>query len=156
MAFTAAYWALQALRPRVMAFMGCDMVYPQSGKTHFYGKGTAAPLRADVTLQDLGAKSARLGLLAAAQGCRCVNLSRGRSELLFDRAHPSRLRDLAGTNPDPAIGAPILDREDALGYFVPTGRYWEEEGRFDAAALASLDAAWRAAWSSVSLESCAA
>ena len=42
MAFTAGYWALDALRPKVMAFLGCDMVYPASGKTHFYGSGTAA------------------------------------------------------------------------------------------------------------------
>jgi hypothetical protein len=156
MAFTAGYWALKALRPRVMAFMGCDMVYPQIGKTHFYGEGTADPLRADVTLQDLGAKSARLGLLAAAQGCRCVNLSRDRSELLFEKVNPARLRGLAGPNPDPTLGAPILNQEDALGYFVPTGRYWEEANRFDAAALASIDAAWRAEWSSVRLESRAA
>ena len=85
MAFTAGYWALHALRPRVLAFMGCDMVYPKTGATHFYGTGTADPLRADPTLQDLGAKSARLGLIAAAQGCLCVNLSRDRSELLTTR-----------------------------------------------------------------------
>jgi hypothetical protein len=156
MAFTAAYWALEALRPRVMAFIGCDMVYPPVGQTHFYGQGAADPLRADVTLQDLGAKSARLGLLAAAQGCRCVNLSRDRSELLFERANPVQLRGLTGINPDPTLGASILNEENALGYFVPTGRYWEVASRFDAAALASLDAAWRVAWSSQNLESRAA
>ena len=36
MAFTAAYWALHALRPNVMAFLGCDMVYPKAGATHFF------------------------------------------------------------------------------------------------------------------------
>lgn len=88
MAFTAGYWALHALRPRVLAFMGCDMVYPKAGPTHFYGTGTADPLRADPTLQDLGAKSARLGLIAARQGCACVNLSVEPSELLYPRAQP--------------------------------------------------------------------
>ena len=29
MAFTAAYWALHALKPDIMAFPGCDMIYPR-------------------------------------------------------------------------------------------------------------------------------
>src|SRR6056297_1200085 len=37
MAFTASYWALAALKPRVIAVMGCDMVYDAT-QTHFYGK----------------------------------------------------------------------------------------------------------------------
>ena len=57
-----------------MAFFGCDMVYAATGKTHFYGTGTADPLRPDVTLQSLEGKAARLQLLAAEQGCACVNL----------------------------------------------------------------------------------
>ncbi|MGB4909122.1 MAG: hypothetical protein WBP15_11365, partial [Tabrizicola sp.] len=68
MAFTAAYWALQALRPSVIAVYGCDMQYPASGPTHFYGTGTPDPLRADITLRSLEAKSARLMVLAAMQG----------------------------------------------------------------------------------------
>ncbi|MEE4187231.1 MAG: hypothetical protein V2I76_02125 [Roseobacter sp.] len=146
MAFTAGYWALHALRPRVMAFLGCDMIYPASGPTHFYGKGSADPLRPDITLQDLGAKSARLGLIAAAQGCRCVNLSEGPSELLFERASPACLRRLPGRGADPSAVSDVLNREDELGYFVPTGRYWQEADRFDPHALAGLDSAWRAAW----------
>ena len=46
MAFTAAYWALGALRPDVIGFVGCDMVYPTTGPTHFYGTGTPDPLQA--------------------------------------------------------------------------------------------------------------
>lgn len=146
MAFTAAYWALHALRPRVMAFLGCDMVYPKAGPTHFYGTGTADPLREDVTLQDLGAKSARLGLIAAGEGCRCVNLSTGPSALVFERAEVKGLRQMAGRVAGTEGAAAILNRENALGYFVPTGRYWGEQHRFDAQELAKLDAAWRAAW----------
>ena len=44
MAFTAGYWVLHALRPKVMAFLGCDMTY-DGAQTHFYGQGTADPLR---------------------------------------------------------------------------------------------------------------
>jgi hypothetical protein len=86
MAFTAAYWALQALRPRCMAFFGCDMHYPSTGPTHFYGTGTADPLRPDVTLRSIEAKSARFMVLAARAGCRVVNLSTGPSRLVFPRA----------------------------------------------------------------------
>jgi hypothetical protein len=146
MAFTAGYWALQALRPRVIAFMGCDMVYPAQGATHFYGTGTADPLRNDVTLQDLGAKSARLGMLAAARGCLCVNLSTRPSELLYDRADVLQLKNLAPPVVNDRSMAAILEQEEALGYVVPSGRYWEQADRFDAQALAALDARWRAAW----------
>lgn len=156
MAFTAAYWALHAFRPSTMAFMGCDMVYPTSGDTHFYGKGTADPLRADITLQDLGAKSARLALISATQGCSCVNLSDRTSELFFDRARPDEVRNCKrqlgnadGTNT-------VLQLEEKLGYFVPTGRYWEQENRFDSKALAGLDRAWRRAWADRSLGDCVA
>ncbi|MFK7765484.1 MAG: hypothetical protein AB8B62_19630 [Roseobacter sp.] len=146
MAFTAGYWALHALRPKVMAFIGCDMVYPKSGPTHFYGTGAADPLRDDITLRDLGAKSARLGLIAANEGCHCVNLSNGPSELLFDRAQPRHLRGLA----DQKISAPgissVLNAEDNTGYFVPNGRYWDQASMFDTEILSQLDSAWRAAW----------
>ena len=56
MAFTAGYWALGALKPTIIAYLGCDMVY-KGNKTHFYGKGTADPLRNDPTLKNLLSKS---------------------------------------------------------------------------------------------------
>lgn len=146
MAYTAGYWALHALRPRVLAFMGCDMVYPASGPTHFYGTGSADPLRRDPTLQDLGAKSARLGLLAARDGCHCVNLSAERSELLYTRVMPETLRDLAMPHQDWDVVSGILRREEQQGYYVPSGRYWEMQEQLDRAVLAGFDAAWRRAW----------
>ncbi|MEM1302638.1 MAG: hypothetical protein AAGH17_08655, partial [Pseudomonadota bacterium] len=48
MAFTAAYWVLHRYRPKVIGFLGCDMVYASQGSTHFYGTGTADPLRDDI------------------------------------------------------------------------------------------------------------
>lgn len=144
MAYTAGYWALDALRPRVLAFMGCDMVYAAKGDTHFYGKGRADPLRPDVTLRDLGAKSARLGVMAAAQGCACVNLSEAPSELLFPRVRAqATLRDCVAGPPD-TDGFEILQtRERDLGYVTPTGRYWEGEPDYDRGALGALDQDWR-------------
>jgi hypothetical protein len=146
MAYTTAYWALAALRPRVMAFMGCDMIYPPSGDTHFYGTGTADPLRDDVSLRDLGAKSARLALIAAAQGCACVNLSRDTSSLLFDRAEPQAARVAVPAKVDAARIAALLEQEKSLGYLTPTGRYDVTGAGMDIAALDRLDAQWRAVW----------
>ncbi|MEM7519427.1 MAG: hypothetical protein AAF307_00185 [Pseudomonadota bacterium] len=149
MAFTAAYWALVALRPRVMAFIGCDMVYAPQGATHFYGTGAPDPLRADVSLRDLGAKSARLALIARAQGCVCLNLSRDRSELLFPRADLADLSDTSAAVPFNIDG--LRAQEDALGYATPTGRYDVSGASLDIAALDALDLAWRAAFEVVQL-----
>lgn len=140
MAFSAGYWALGVLKPKVLAYLGCDMVYG-AGPTHFYGTGTADPLRPDPTLQDLRAKSARLELLAARAGCAVVNLSHSESRLTFPRADPQGLS--AVTCPDP-LAAPIvaaLQAEQDLGAIWENGRYWEGPA-LNAAALRRIDALW--------------
>jgi hypothetical protein len=142
MAFTAAYWALGALKPSVMAFFGCDLVYPETGQTHFYGTGTPDPLRDDVTLQSLEAKSARLQLIAAAEQCACVNLSNAESRLVLPRADLDSLSDAAPVSPDADSVARVQERERELDYFVASGRYWEEADQFDPIALAEIDAMW--------------
>ncbi|MBN8630222.1 MAG: hypothetical protein J0L76_05135 [Rhodobacterales bacterium] len=142
MAFTAGYWALHALRPSVIAVYGCDMHYPAAGPTHFYGTGTPDPLRADITLRSLEAKSARLMVLAAMQGCAVVNLSCGPSRLIFPRVSRAAL---AAARPGvwcPDLAAEALAREAELDYLVPSGRYWEDTGRFDPAELDRLDRLW--------------
>ncbi|MGV6804872.1 MAG: hypothetical protein ACWA49_11745 [Ruegeria sp.] len=146
MAFTAGYWALGALKPSIIAFFGCDMVYPRTGNTHFYGQGTADPLRADVTLRSLEAKSARLALLAARQGCHVVRLSTCSSRLVF----PSASRSDLATGPLPCAKSVtgILQSEADANYVVPSGRYWEVEDSFDPAVIDRLDAAWLAAYKS--------
>jgi hypothetical protein len=144
MAFTAAYWALHHHRPRVIAMMGCDMHYPP-GQTHFYGSGTPDPLRQDITLQSLEAKSARLMTLAAREGCAMVNLSDGPSRLVFPRAHPADLPDCRPLTADADATRAAMGREAELGYACPTGRYWETPDLYDAAELARLDALWLAA-----------
>jgi hypothetical protein len=146
MAYTTAYWALAALRPRVMAFMGCDMVYPRRGDTHFYGNGAADPLRADVTLRDLAAKSARLALIAATQGCACVNLSSDPSSLLFVRGAADQLQNMEVMKVETQTVTALRQREDALGYLTPDGRYDVTGTGMDLAALDDLDLAWRAAF----------
>lgn len=141
MAFTAAYWALGALRPKVIAMLGCDMMYAGT-TTHFYGTGTADPLRADISLRNLTAKSARLEVLAAHKGCAMVNLSEDPSRLTFPRATTAAAAASLPAQYDATAGAAALAEEARLGYLVPSGRYWTEEDRFDPAAIDALDALW--------------
>ncbi len=148
MAFTAAYWALDALRPDVIAAFGCDMHYPDTGPTHFYGTGTPDPLRADITLRSLKAKSTRLMILAAMQGCAMINLSTGPSRLVFPRATTAAFPPFGTMAPAPfnqALAHRALQIERDLDYTVPSGRYWEEAERFDRAQIDALDALWLAA-----------
>lgn len=145
MAFTTAYWILNSIKPRVIAAYGCDMHYPATGPTHFYGSGTPDPLRADITLRSLEAKSARFRILAAMAGCAAVNLSEGPSRLVWPRA---TLKGLGGHRPQPydvTLASQALAREAALNYHSPSGRYWEETARFELAQIDALDALWLAA-----------
>ncbi len=156
MAFTAAYWALHALRPRLIAILGCDMIYPEAGSSHFYGRGAADPLRADPTLQSLEAKSARFQFLAAEAGCAVVNLSdQPLSRLVAPRVDQATLAGwtaVDGARVRAAILTPeardMADqaraREAALGYAVPDGKYWKRMASFDARALQAVDALWLA------------
>lgn len=145
MAFTAGYWALAHHSPRAIGFIGCDMTYAKEGATHFYGKGKADPLRKDVTLQSLEAKSTRLEILAAEQGCAILNLSAAPSRLTFPRGTPDSL----GLQEPRRFAQERIEQaksiEAELAYFVPSGRYWEAEAQFDAEALRALDRVWLAA-----------
>lgn len=142
MAFTAGYYALHSHQCRVIAVYGCDMVYPARGQTHFYGAGTADPLRADVTLRSLEAKSARLLVMAAMQGVAMVNLSAGPSRLVFPRATQGTVAQARPASFCALRAAEALEAEASLGYLVPSGRYWEETARFDPAKLDRIDALW--------------
>lgn len=141
MAFTASYWALGRLRPKVIAVMGCDMIY-DSSQTHFYGKGTPDPLRDDKTLRSLEAKSARLEILAARAGCAMVNLSTAKSRLTFQRSTPAQSAACTPLQYDKTLVAAALAEEARLGYYVPSGKYWKEEDRFDVDAIDTLDTMW--------------
>lgn len=141
MTFTASYWALHVLKPTVIAYLGCDMTYDKS-PSHFYGQGTADPLREDVTLRSLEAKSARLQAVAARQGCACVNLSSDPSRLVFARGKPDDLT--ARVSLDDAAIDHALQLEADAGYMVESGKYWKEDARFDTDVIDAIDAAWLA------------
>ncbi len=142
MAFTAGYWALHALKPTVMGFIGCDMVYAKTGNTHFYGKGEPDPLRTDITLRSLEAKATRLRLIAARDGCAVVNLSEGDSRLTFPRATLDTLLH-AQAQPNANATDAALGAEADLDYVVPSGKYWKIEDTLDPTKIDRIDALWR-------------
>ncbi|WP_308422187.1 hypothetical protein [Actibacterium pelagium] len=143
MAFTAAYWALAHHRPASIAMIGCDMVYPNTGNTHFYGTGTADPLRDDPTLQSLEAKANRLMVLARERGCNMLNLSTDESRLTFPRATAQTANPLPPFDPSAVEAAKA--REAELGYLSASGMYWKEPDLYDPSELAALDQLWLAA-----------
>jgi hypothetical protein len=155
MAFTAAYWALGALKPDILAFIGCDMVYPINGAaTHFYGTGAADPLRNDITLQSLEAKSTRLFYLAAQQQCLCLNLSTAdQSRMVFPRVSIEVLEqfnqqdyqqhtELVSQMFDLTPIELAIQREQAYAFYVESGRYWENLETICAVKLSDLDGLW--------------
>ena len=142
MAFTALYWTLGHYRPRSIDILGCDMVYPKTGSTHFYGTGTADPLRKDISLRSLKAKSARVYAIALRQGCQIANLSKSESELVAPRR-----KSVSSNAPKPFQlnenkFNQAKQKEAALGYFIEDGRYWEKSDRFDTDEIDLLDALW--------------
>ena len=143
MAFTALYWALGEHMPSEIHILGCDMVYSDAGKTHFYVEGTPDPLRDDFTLRDLYAKSARFMCLAARNGCRTYNLSDQSSKLCFPR-HSRNIDDKpCHLLINKTSVQSILDQENSLGYFMSSGRYWEADLKIDLQALDQNDLQWK-------------
>lgn len=154
MAFTAAYWALRVLKPDILVFAGCDMIYPSAGSTHFYGKGTPDPLRDDVTLRNLEAKSCRLFQSALGEATLCLNLSQlPKSRLAIPRVSLGLLQRMTTRRleavtlmfkeaTDTASVALAQSLESQCGYFVESGRYWEHFADFDASKLREIDELW--------------
>ena len=143
MAFTAGYWALGHFKPKAIAYIGCDMIY-DGEDTHFYGKGTADPLRKDPTLKNLKAKSARLEAIAASQNCAIFNLSKkAKSNLVFRR---SSLEKIAEEGHPRSINTNLLEcvlrKEKQLDYFIEDGKYWNYLDRLDQEKIDCLDDIW--------------
>jgi len=154
MSFTAGYWALGALKPDIIAYLGCDMVYSTDlGKSsHFYGEGSADPLRDDMTLQSLEAKSNRFMALANKQQCAVYNMSTlPDSRLTFPRQTLAGLQQLESHDHILLAQQQLFDlhkvnlalaAEEELGYWVPSGRYWESDQQFDPKQLRKIDDIW--------------
>ena len=144
MAFTAAYWALGYLNPSFIAFLGCDMVY-NGNNTHFYGSGTADPLRVDPSLRSIEAKANRFEYFANKEDCSVVNITeKDNSRLTYKKVGIYELdncnfsdRKLSNT-----FVTKALAMEKKLDYFVESGKYWKETHRFDLAKIDELDLLW--------------
>ena len=119
-----------------------DRVYPKTGSTHFYGTGTADPLRKDISLRSLKAKSARVYAIALRQGCQIANLSKAESELVAPRRN-----SVSSNAPEPFQlnenkFNQAKQKEATLGYFIEDGRYWEKSDSFNTDEIDLLDALW--------------
>ncbi len=145
MAFTAGYWALYKFKPQIICYVGCDMVY-KGDKTHFYGKGSADPLRKDKTLNNLLAKSARLEAIAFLNKCKIFNLSNiSESKLTFHKVNVNDLDNDSKIYSNKFKKEKIslaLRKEKKTGYFVPDGKYWKKMDRFDQNEIKIIDDLW--------------
>lgn len=74
MALAAGYWAINDFPFSQISYYACDMIYsgPQS---HFYEGGKADPLRRNLTLQSLEAKTLRLFYVALTNNVLLLNAS---------------------------------------------------------------------------------
>lgn len=94
MVFAAGYWAVHSIRTKVVGFYAADMIYPSQG-SHFYGEGTADPLREDISLRSLEAKGVRLFSFGISRGVVLVNCSpQAESRLVFPRVELAKLSEL--------------------------------------------------------------
>lgn len=145
MALTAAYWTLAILKPKNLFFLGCDMVYG-SGKTHFYGMGTADPLRKDISLRSLEAKSARFECFASLEGCTVHNLSEEKESRLIYKRKKFKDLDEVLTDVPRKINMERFDQvlkiEADLNYLILDGKYWKHEHKFDTYQIDQLDKLW--------------
>ncbi|WP_198297825.1 hypothetical protein [Bordetella genomosp. 9] len=122
MAFAAGYWAVHSLHSRVIGYFACDMVY-RAGQTHFYGAGTADPLRHDVSLRSLEAKATRLFCWGLKHGKILLNCSGdNETRLVFPRVSLSALRNF---KPKSHAWSLLLERAEKIWDF-------EKEAPFDA------------------------
>ena len=145
MAFTAGYWALGKLRPDIMFFLGCDMIY-EGKKTHFYGEGKPDPLRKDISLRSLIAKSARLESICFLNSCKVFNLSsQKKSNLIFERRKiedVSRIKKIDKLNLKVGKIKKVLKLEKKHNYFIEDGKYWKHEEKFSTSNIDEIDKLW--------------
>jgi hypothetical protein len=121
-------------------------------RNHFYGHGTSDPLRDDITLQSLEAKSVRFMAIANSLNCAVVNLSKlPQSRLVFPRADLQelsesnsckRLLDRQKNSLNASRIEDALNAEKTLNYMVPSGRYWEHLEGLDVVKLSQIDSLW--------------
>jgi len=152
MAFAAGYWAVHRRTSRVIAFFASDMIY-DGASTHFYGTGSPDPLRDDVSLCSLEAKSVRLFAWALTRGTLLVNSSKAStSRLIFPRLlleaakiRPSRSQLVCAWKPLLNEAASIRISEVAAPFNALREDYWLLPDTSEKTAfLEGIDRAWLA------------
>ena len=122
-----------------------SMVYGE-GKTHFYGIGVADPLRKDISLRSLEAKTARFECFASLVGSNVYNLSKEKeSRLVYRRKNISSLSTVYTDRPRKIKTGKMqqaLKFEKKLNYFIADGKYWKHEDTFDKEEIDNLDKLW--------------
>lgn len=153
--FTSGYWALRTLRPRVIAYYGCDQIFNAPSKS---GPAMRDGAETNFTIRHVGAKSARLMLLAAMAGCAVVNLSMpNNSPFVFPHKKLSNLTHVHHTPIDYSHALLALRAETECDYYVPSGRYHEIADQIDLSKLDQIDRHWlMAAGLSDQIDPCAA
>ena len=143
MAFTAGYWALVEHTPSLMCFLGCNMFYPSHTQTHFYGSGRKDPLRDDISLTSLKARSRRLLAIAKMRNCELISLSSGLTNLDIPQVDFGQLDNLhTSIVMDDELVADAFRLEESLGYFFRGKKYWEFLDQIDKTKLIELDRVW--------------
>lgn len=161
-AFAAAYWTMCHYPHSQVLFFACNMVY-DSPQSHFYGQGKPDPLRRNLTLQSLEAKSLRVfyfGLLhevlflnASPEPASRLQIPRVPAEQAFRcnwmhrwRTHIIALRDELDVLASAALAlerAGVIDgnREDYFNYTEEAA--WDYVRQIDQAWLALRPAVQR-------------
>jgi hypothetical protein len=156
MGLAAGYWLLQTLPFSQISYYAADLIY-DARKSHFYGQGTADPLRRDISLQDHTAKYLRLFYFGLRQGCLFLNASAAEeTRLSFPRVRSgASLRQNLMAELMPALtsareamdevaeAALALERSAAFDWraldywrFIKDAQAWQH--------VAEVDARWRA------------
>lgn len=129
MALAAGYMAIEAFPFSQIAFYASDMTY-DSAPSHFYGEGSADPLRHDISLQDLDAKCLRLFYMGLERGCLVVNASSANISRLAI-PHPKNSAFLR-VNVMEDLKQPLINLLDTLRPLADAALKIEAQAEFDA------------------------
>lgn len=144
MAYTAAYWVLHALRPRVIAVFRLRHAVPRDRSHAFLRHRQPRPFARRHHPAVAGGEIGATDGAGRPSGLRDSNLSTGPSRLVFPRC---ALDDVAAAKPHifaEDLVTQALSQRGGPGLHHPVGPVWEELHRFDAAQIDRLDALWLA------------
>ena len=97
-------------------------------------------------MRSLEAKSTRFECFASHEGCCVYNLSEEKkSRLVYQRKKFSDIKAAYSDTPrtvNMEKFQKVRQMEKDLNYFIPDGKYWKHEKKFDEKQIDSLDKLW--------------